>query len=182
MLFRSLAGLSSLISIVETYVAGIQEKFKVSRTKSVAIGGGLSALISILFATQGGLNFLDSADAFINNYGVALAGLVQVVFIAWVAKELDSLRAHADSISDIQLGSWWNISLKYVTPAVLGIMMVMNIYTDITKSYGDYPVIFNVYSGWLVAIGAIVLGFVFTYVKKWDKTASEIPQNKGVSK
>ncbi|HAQ06795.1 MAG TPA: sodium-dependent transporter, partial [Bacillus bacterium] len=151
----TLAGLSSLISIVETYVAGIQEKFKVSRTKSVAIGGGLSALISILFATQGGLNFLDSADAFINNYGVALAGLVEIIFIAWVAKELNSLRDHADAISDIKLGSWWNISLKYVTPVVLGIMMVMNILTDLKTSYGGYPVIFNVYSGWLVAIGAI---------------------------
>ncbi|HAQ07081.1 MAG TPA: hypothetical protein DCR24_06010 [Bacillus bacterium] len=61
-------------------------------------------------------------------------------------------------------------------------MMVMNILTDLKTSYGGYPVIFNVYSGWLVAIGAIALGFVFTYVKKWDKTASEIPQNKGVSK
>ncbi|WP_226678809.1 sodium-dependent transporter [Mesobacillus jeotgali] len=178
----TLAGLSSLISIVETYVAGVQDKFNVSRTKAVAIGGGLSALISILFATQGGLNFLDSADAFINNYGVALAGLVQVVFIAWVAKELDSLRAHADGISDIRLGSWWNISLKYITPVVLGIMMVMNILTDIKTSYGGYPVMFNVYSGWLVAIGAIVAGFVFAKAKKWDTALYEIPQDKGVSK
>ncbi|WP_210365686.1 sodium-dependent transporter [Bacillus sp. REN3] len=178
----TLAGLSSLISIVETYVAGVQEKFKISRTKAVAIGGGLSALISILFATQGGLNFLDTTDAFINNYGVALAGLVEVIFVVWVAKELNSLRDHADGISDIRLGSWWNISLKFITPVVLGIMMVMNIMTDLKTSYGGYPVMFNVYYGWLVAIGAIAVGFIFANIKKWDHSLYKVPHEKGVSK
>lgn len=55
----TLAGLTSLISIVETFVAGVQDKFNVSRNKAVFVGGGLSAVISILFATQGGLYFLD---------------------------------------------------------------------------------------------------------------------------
>ncbi len=66
-----LAGLSSLISIVETYVAGFSEKFNVSRNKAVLIGGGLATLVSLLFATQGGLFFLDAADYFINQFGVA---------------------------------------------------------------------------------------------------------------
>ncbi|MCM3663339.1 sodium-dependent transporter [Mesobacillus subterraneus] len=178
----TLAGLTSLISIVETYVAGIQDKFKVSRNKAVAIGGGISALISILFATQGGLNFLDTVDAFINNYGVVAAGFVEIILVAWVAKELNNLRSHADAISDIQLGSWWNICLKYVTPVVLGVMMVMNILTDLKTSYGGYPESFNFYYGWLVALGALLVGFVFKYVKKWDNTLYEVPQDKGVSK
>jgi neurotransmitter:Na+ symporter, NSS family len=177
-----LAGLSSLISIVETYIAGVQDKFNISRTKAVALGGGLSALISILFATQGGLNFLDTVDAFINNYGVAFAGLVEIIIVAWVAKELNSLREHADGLSDIRLGSWWNICLKYITPVVLGIMMVMNIMTDLQNSYGGYPVSFNFYFGWLVAIGAIVVGILFAKMKKWDAAVYELPKDKGVSK
>ena len=178
----TLAGLTSLMSIVETYIAGVQEKFKVSRTKAVAIGGGLSALISILYATQGGLNFLDTVDAFINNYGVAFAGLVEIIIIAWVAKELGNLQNHANAISDIQLGSWWTICLKYITPVVLGAMLVMNVMTDIETSYGGYPVMFNVYFGWLVAAGAIVFGILFTRVKKWDSSLYDIPKDKGVSK
>lgn len=67
-----LAGLSSLISISETYVKGISEKFGISRAKAVTIGGGIAALISLVFATQGGLFFLDAADYFINQFGVAL--------------------------------------------------------------------------------------------------------------
>lgn len=177
-----LAGLSSLISIVETYIAGVQEKFKVSRTKSVAIGGGLSALISILFATQGGLNFLDTVDAFINNYGVALSGLVEVVLVGWVFKELNNLKKHADDLSDIRLGSWWVICLKFVTPVVLGYMMFQSIRTDLAESYGGYPEIFNFYYGWLVALGAIVVGLLFTYMKKWDQKTFNLPNDKEVSR
>src|SRR5690625_3003694 len=74
-----LAGLTSLISIIETYVAGISEKFNISRGQSVLIGGGLAAVVSLVYATQGGMYFLDAADYFINQFGVAALGLVEVV-------------------------------------------------------------------------------------------------------
>ncbi|CAN5116843.1 hypothetical protein BH20ACT9_BH20ACT9_10690 [soil metagenome] len=48
------AGLSSHISIVETYVAGIQAKAGWTRRRSVATCGGFAAVISLLFTTQGG--------------------------------------------------------------------------------------------------------------------------------
>jgi len=168
-----LAGLSSLISIVETYVAGVQEKFNVSRGKSVAIGGGLAALISILFATQGGLFFLDVADYFINNFGVALSGLVEVIVVAWFVRELRNLKDHADAVSDIRLGAWWTISLGVITPIVLGYMMFDNIRTALTTPYGDYPTGFLISSGWAVAIGAIVIGILFSLKKNPDPSANK---------
>ncbi|MEK3856970.1 sodium-dependent transporter [Cytobacillus sp. FSL H8-0458] len=178
----TLAGLTSLISIVETFVAGVQDKFNVSRNKAVLVGGGLSAIISILFATQGGLYFLDAADYFINQFGVALAGLVQVVIVGWVLKELKNLQNHADAVSDIRLGSWWKICLTAITPIVLGYMMVQNIITNIKENYEGYPTSFLLYSGWGVAIGAIILGFVFMAIKKNDTQSKlTIPADKEVS-
>lgn len=174
-----LAGLTSLISIVETYVAGVQEKFKVSRTKAVLIGGGLSSLLSILIATRGGLYFLDAADYFINQFGVALAGLVEVVAVAWVMKELKNLQQHANDISDVSIGAWWRICLGVITPIVLGYMMVQNIITNIKENYEGYPTSFLLYTGWGVAIGAIVIGFIFAAIK-WDKDIS-VSSKKGVS-
>ncbi|MCA1041459.1 sodium-dependent transporter [Bacillus infantis] len=175
-----LAGLTSLISIVETFVAGVQDKFKVSRTKAVLFGGGASAIISVLFATDSGLYFLDAADYFINQFGVALAGLVEVVVIAWVLRELKSIQSHADSVSDILLGAWWRICLTVITPLILGYMMIQNIYTNIKDNYEGYPTGFIIYSGWAVAVGAIVLGFIFMAFK-WDKDTISVPDKKGVS-
>jgi NSS family neurotransmitter:Na+ symporter len=175
-----LAGLSSLISIVETFVAGVQDKFGVSRTKSVAVGGGVAAVLSLLFATQGGLFFLDVVDYFINNFGVALAGLVEVIVVAWVLKELKNLQAHANSVSDIMLGGWWKICLSVITPIVLGYMMFDNIKTNLAENYEGYATSFVIPFGWLVAIAVIVLGFVFSALK-WKNEKAVSSYDKEVS-
>src|SRR5699024_5426715 len=93
-----LAGFTSLLSICETYIAGLQDKFNLSRTKAVLFGGGASALIAFIYATRGGLNFLDAADYFINQFGVAVLGLVEVVLIAWVLRKLNTFKNHANEI------------------------------------------------------------------------------------
>ncbi|MFC0559477.1 sodium-dependent transporter [Halalkalibacter alkalisediminis] len=172
-----LAGLSSLISIVETFVSGIQDKFKISRVKAVMIGGGLSALISILFATQGGLFFLDAADYFINQFGVALAGLVSVVAVSWFVKKLPELQDHANGVSDFRTGLWWKICLGVITPVVLGYMFIQNTIENVTNNYEGYPTSFLIYSGWSVAILAIIVGFIFAALK-WQKNELEEPSTK----
>lgn len=172
-----LAGLTSLISISETYVAGVADKFNISRSKSVMIGVGVSAFISLLFATRGGLYFLDAADYFINQFGIAAIGLVEVVMIAWVFRKLGTFEEHANAVSDIRLGAWWKICLSIVTPVVLGYMMFGLLRVNILKlhdfdsgNYEGYSDTFIWTSGWSVAIFAIVMAVVFTNLK-WKKNA-----------
>ncbi|CAG9621074.1 sodium-dependent transporter [Sutcliffiella rhizosphaerae] len=176
-----LAGLTSLISIVETFVAGIQDKFKISRNRAVAYGGGLSAVISLAFATQGGLNLLDVADYFINQFGIALAGLVEIVIIVWILKQLKPLQEHANLSSDIKLkgliGNWWTISLSVVTPLVLGYMMFDLFRTNIAEVYGaadGYTRAFVVQYGVSLAVAALVIGILFSFIK-WKKGDLDIP-------
>jgi NSS family neurotransmitter:Na+ symporter len=168
-----LAGMTSLISIVETFVAGVQEKFNVTRTKSVLFGGGLAAILSILFSSNGGLYFLDVVDYFINNFGVALAGLIEVIAIAWIARELGNLQEHANGISDIKLGLWWKICLAFITPVVLGYMMFDNLKTNITENYGGYETWFVSVYGWAVVAAVILLGIVFSLVKSKSPNRSD---------
>ncbi|MGP4061402.1 sodium-dependent transporter [Halobacillus sp. H74] len=172
-----LAGLSSLISISETYVAALSEKFGLSRNAAVGFGGGLAAIISLLFATQGGLFFLDAADYFINQFGVAFVGLVEVVVIAWFLRSLGDFQNHANGISDIRLGGWWKICLGVITPLVLGFMMFDLFKTNLlrqfdteTGNYEGYTDGFILFGGWFVAAFAIVIGFLMT-LKRWDSKA-----------
>jgi neurotransmitter:Na+ symporter, NSS family len=153
-----LAGLSSLISVVQTYVAGVQEKFAVGRVPAVLVGGGAAAVLSLLFATEGGLYLLDVADYFINHFGIAVAGLVEVVVIAWLLRRLGSQQAHANAVSDIRLGLWWKVVLAVVTPLLLGWMTVDNLVTVFTDGYEDYPLAFLVTAGWSVAGAALLAG------------------------
>ena len=163
-----LAGFTSLISIVETYIAGLQEKFGISRTKAVLFGGGVTAIVSIMFSTNGGLYFLDVVDYFINNFGVALAGLIEVIAVAWIARELGKLQEHANGISDIKLGLWWKVSLAVITPIVLGYMMIDSLITNIRENYEGYATWFVTAYGWVVVVAAIVLGFLLPLIK--DRT------------
>jgi neurotransmitter:Na+ symporter, NSS family len=169
-----LAGLSSLISITETYVAGFSEKFGISRNKAVAIGGGAAALISLIFATRGGLFFLDAADYFINQFGVAFIGLVEVILMAWILRKLNDFQTHANGISDIQLGSWWKVCLGVITPIVLGYMMfglfklnLLRQFESETGNYENYSNAFILYGGWFVALFALVAGILLTF-KPWS--------------
>lgn len=166
-----LAGLSSLISVVQTFVAAAQEKFGLSRAAAVGFGGGAAALLSLLFATEGGLYLLDVADHFINNFGIALVGLVQVVVIAWVLRALGPLQQHANEISDIRLGTWWRVALGVVTPVLLGVMMVDNVMTILRERYGDYPLAFLAGAGWSVVAAALVAGIVLSFLP-WHRTTS----------
>ncbi|WP_163971565.1 sodium-dependent transporter [Oceanobacillus halotolerans] len=178
-----LAGLSSLISISETYISGLVDKFKISRTKAVVFGGGLAAIISLLYATQGGLYFLDAADYFINQFGVALLGLIEVILIAWVFRKLKELKTHADDISDIRLGSWWTFSLSVITPIVLGYMMfdlfrqnLLRQFDTPTGNYEGYADAFILYGGWFVALGALVIGIVMA-LTKWKESPDSTEQS-----
>lgn len=179
-----LAGLTSLMSITETYVAGLVDKFNISRNKAVLFGGGLAALISLLFATQGGLNFLDLTDYFINQFGVAFLGLVEVILMAWVFRKLGEFKTHANDISDIQLGAWWTFSLSVITPIVLGYQMfglfkdnLLKEFATETGNYGNYTDTIIFFGGWLIAIGAIVIGILLS-LSKW-KTKDTVDNSKG---
>ncbi|AOV06976.1 sodium-dependent transporter [Sporosarcina ureilytica] len=174
-----LAGITSLISICETYIAGLSDKFNISRNKSVLFGAGLAAIVSTLFATRGGLFFLDAADYFINQFGVAAIGLIEVILIAWAFRKLGVFENHANAISDIRIGAWWQICLKFITPLVLGYMMFGLFRTNLSKlhetdngNYEGYSDTFILFGGWSVALGALVLAVLFT-LSKWKPNTIE---------
>jgi NSS family neurotransmitter:Na+ symporter len=162
-----LAGISSLISIIEVFVAALRDKFGLSRPAAVTIGGGTCALVSLVYTTRGGVYILDAADNFINSFGIVLTGLAEVVLMAWIVRKLGTLRLHANRISEIPLGSWWVVSLAVITPLVLGVQAVLNFQQNLTQNYGDYPTQFLVVGGWSVALAALLVGVLLS-VARWD--------------
>ena len=162
-----LAGLSSLISIVEVYVSALRDKFGLERTTAVLVGGGACALVSVLYATDGGLFLLDTADSFINNFGIVLAGLAEVVAVAWFLRRLGVLQRHANRVSDVTIGWGWRISLAVITPLVLGYMTFDNFRTTITQGYEDYPTGLLLIAGWGAALVALIFGIVVS-LRRWD--------------
>src|SRR5690606_17656158 len=69
----TLAGFTSLISILQVPSAAIQEKFGLSRkTATFLIVGGAAVISLALYSTTSGLSVLDTVDYFVNNFGVVI--------------------------------------------------------------------------------------------------------------
>ncbi|WP_240135974.1 sodium-dependent transporter [Streptomyces sp. MUM 178J] len=169
-----IAGLSSLISIVQVVVSAVQDRTGIRRIPAVFGVGGLVALASILlFPTDEGLFLLDASDHFVNQYGIALAALVSVVVIAWVLRKLPELQQNADATSAIRLGHWWRICLGLITPLVLGWMMVDSLRQEFDENYEGYSTEFLLSAGWSVAIGALLIGVILTLMP-WKAGGEDI--------
>jgi NSS family neurotransmitter:Na+ symporter len=155
------AGITSMVSILECVVAAIREKFDLSRVAAVNWICGAAAVISILYVTKGGLFYLDTIDHFLNAYGLAVAGLMEVILIAWVVRTLDQQRDHLNATSYVQMGAFWTVSLRYITPVLLTIVIGYSLYDELSENYSSYPgsglVILGAGAVLLVALFSLVL-------------------------
>ncbi|MFI7889924.1 sodium-dependent transporter [Streptomyces sp. CACIS-1.16CA] len=169
-----IAGLSSLISIVQVVVSAVQDRTGMRRRTAVLGVGGLVALVSVLlFPTESGIYLLDASDHFINQYGIALAALVGLIVIVWVLRQLPALQANADATSAVRLGHWWRICLGVITPVVLGWMMVDSLRTEFEENYEGYSTGFLLSAGWSVAIGALLVGVILSLMP-WPAGGEDI--------
>jgi NSS family neurotransmitter:Na+ symporter len=151
------AGITSMVSILECVIAAVREKFDLGRTAAVNWICGVAAVISLLYATRGGLFYLDTVDHFVNAYGLVVAGLAEVLLVAWFAKRLNEQRDHLNDISFIKMGPWWTVSLKFFTPILLSVVVIYSIWNEFKENYAGYPT-----SGLLfVGAGAVVLTLLF---------------------
>ncbi|MDO3645783.1 sodium-dependent transporter [Nocardia mangyaensis] len=158
-----LAGLSSLISIVQVIVSSVQDRTGLARVPAVLIIGGFTAVVSIaLFPTRNGLYLLDVADHFINQYGIVLAAFVAVVLVAWILRKLGMLKLHTDSVSSLKVGPVWVILLGVITPVVLVWMMIDSLRQEFDENYGGYTTSYVLAAGWGVAGVAILFGVLMS--------------------
>lgn len=163
------AGLSSFISINEVVVRAFADKLNAPRKKVVVWYTVVAGLTSIVFTTGAGLYILDIVDYFINNFGIAISGLVEVLLVGYVFRLAD-LRDHANATSDFSIGGWWNVMLKVVTPVILGISLILNFVENFRANYGGYETLNVVILGWLVAALAVVIGFAISRAPWADET------------
>jgi neurotransmitter:Na+ symporter, NSS family len=160
------AGLSSLISIVEASVSAIDDKFGLGRRRAVALVGGGTATVSLLYATAGGVNFLDVVDNFVNLFGVAVVGLVEVVVVAWLLRRVgDAAAARGPAVGDPPAAVVGRRPDRG-HPGVARLVTIDNLRGELAEPYstadGTYPVGFVVGLGWGAAALALAIGVALT--------------------
>jgi NSS family neurotransmitter:Na+ symporter len=160
-----LLGVDSAFSLVEGLVAGIHDKFGIPRlpaTIGVCVCGFLAGVI---FCTQAGLLWIDIVDHWINSYGLVGVGLFEAILVGWAFKTA-RFKEHINSRSEIRIGLLWEICVKFLTPLVLIVTLVLAIRRELMEPYGGYPWWALLIGGWLVAFAAIGSGWLMMLVRR----------------
>ncbi len=184
-----LAGMTSLLSILQVASAAIQEKLGWSPRKGALVVGGSIAVVSVaLFSTTSTLWTLDVADKFINEVGVLLSAVVATVLVGLILRRLRELQGHLNGRPGLPVGDWWRFDVGALMPLVLGAILVTGLVTLLTDGYDP-----NTYAdqtfvrvvGWGTIGLAVALTALFTLVP-WRRSpdgftpdALELTSSKG---
>ncbi|MEV4777224.1 sodium-dependent transporter [Microbacterium sp. LWH12-1.2] len=162
------AGVTSLISILEVIVAALQDKLGWGRIRTTMVVSIPLAIVSMaLFSTTTALSVLDTADAFVNAFGIMAVALVAVIVVAWMLHKLPVLQEHLNRRSSFGVGRIWKICVGVLGPIVLGYLLVSEIIAKTSAPYGDYPAWFLAIFGWGMVISLVILALVLS-VLPWS--------------
>ncbi|MFJ2551143.1 sodium-dependent transporter [Microbacterium sp. NPDC087591] len=157
------AGVTSLISILEVIVAALQDKLGWGRIRTTLIVSIPLAVISMaLFSTTTALSVLDTADAFVNAFGIMAVALVAVIVVAWFLHKLPALTEHLNRRSSFPVGRLWKILIGVLAPLVLGYLLITGLIEKISEPYGGYPSWFVGVFGWGMVIALVIIAFLLS--------------------
>jgi NSS family neurotransmitter:Na+ symporter len=169
----TLAGFTSLISVLQVVSAALQEKFRLTPRAAAAAVGSVSAVLSILlFSTTTGLLALDVTDQYANNVGIVASAILTTIVVIWVLRGGPELRYHLNAVSTFQVGRVWVVLVGVLAPIVLAYMLIQRIVVLIVEGYGGLPEWYLLVFGW-GTIAFIVVAAVVMSALKWRDSPDE---------
>ncbi|WP_404433716.1 sodium-dependent transporter [Microbacterium lacus] len=169
----TLAGFTSLISVLQVVSAGVQEKFAWTPRRAAVTVGVISAVLSIsVFSTTTGLIALDTVDQWANNIGIVASAIMATVLVVWVLRKGNELRYHLNALSTFQVGKVWVLFVGILAPVVLTWMLVARVIVLITEGYEGYPAWYLGVFGWGTIGFLVVVAVVMTMVP-WRKSPDD---------
>jgi len=169
----TLAGFTSLLSIMQVVSAAFQEKFGLSRVQVSVLIGGVCAIISLaLYSTTSSLAMLDTVDKYTNEVGVVTSAILMCLITGLGLRKLPELQAHLNFVSTARIGTWWRVLVGIVVPIALAYMLVTTVAELLTEPYGDYPWTFVNIVGW-GAVGLMVLAALVYSAIRWRRPVDD---------
>lgn len=133
-LILSVAGITSMVGLVESVNAWVEERFNMPRHKSAVLVVGSIAMFSILSImsynvmgelNMGGMNFNDVMDYFSTKILLPVGGLLIAVFAGWVVKK-EATRDELTSLNGLAY-EVWHFLIRFVVPPAVGVILVMGV-------------------------------------------------------
>ncbi len=150
-----LAGLTSILSTIEPLSFSIQNKFNLSRSKTMTILIIVGAAISMIYATSFAGDLLGFVDTFINQIALLFGVIVECVIFAWIFKAEKLIDFLNSKSKTIKLGKWWILIVKYILPIFISIIWIGGI-IDVVNSATITQLNFTIVSAILLLGASLV--------------------------
>ena len=129
------AGITSVIALLEGVCYSISEKFLIEREKTATVVCIIGFLISCIFATGAGSTILGAFDAYLNNFALLFAVLLECIIFGWIYK-FDDLIETLNRNSSIKVGKTWKTVIKYILPICIAGLWIQGVYSTLTSADG----------------------------------------------
>ena len=168
-----LAGLTSILSTIEPLSFSIQNKFGLSRSRTMTILIVVGALISMVYATSFGGDLLGYVDTFINQIALLLGVILECIIFAWIFKAerlIDFLNSRSKTI---KLGSWWLVVVKYILPIFIAIIWIGGLIDVINAGTFD-QLVFTAISAAILLIATLVFTLLPAKNPEWENAEERV--------
>lgn len=133
-LMLAVAGITSMVGLVESVNFWVEERYGIPRKKSALLVIGSVAVLSVLSAlsynvisefTLGGNNFNEVLDYFSTKVLLPVGGLLIAVFAGWAMKKSSS----RDELSTLSSAAYelWHFLIRFIVPPALLVIFVMGV-------------------------------------------------------
>lgn len=168
-----LAGLTSILSTIEPLSFSIQNKFGLSRSRTMTILIVVGALISMVYATSFGGDLLGYVDTFINQIALLLGVILECIIFAWIFKAerlIDFLNSRSKTI---KLGSWWLVVVKYILPIFIAIIWIGGLIDVINAGTFD-QLVFTAISAAILLIATLIFTVLPAKNPEWENAEERV--------
>ena len=163
----TLAGVTSLISLLQVVGAAAAEKMGTTPLKAALAVGIPAAVVSVfVFGTTSGIYSLDVVDAYINQVGVLSSAIIMSAVTGVILRKMPMLRKHLNKVSDTKfVGQWWIVIVGAALPILLAYMMGDTVLGYIENGYDpkSYSRGFEGIFGWGMLAVAVVATIALTW-------------------
>ena len=168
-----LAGITSILSTIEPLSFSIQNKFDLSRNKTMTILCIVGASISMLYATAFGAELLGYVDTFINQVAILLGVIIECIVFAWIFKAEKLLDFLNNNSKSIKLGKWWLIIVKFVLPIIVSIVWISGL-VDLVRGGTSSQLFFTIATALLLIISTLVFTLLPAKNPKWSESDERV--------
>ena len=168
-----LAGLTSILSTIEPLSFSIQNKFGLTRSRTMTILIAVGAIVSMLYATAFGGFLLGVVDTFINQIAILIGVVAECIVFAWIFKAEKLIDFLNSKSKTLKLGKWWLLIVKYVLPIVVTIIWIGGM-VDVISNGTFEQLVFTLISAAVLLIATLIFTILPAKNPDWDNAEERV--------